>query len=940
MIVELLICPASDPTGTPIETWTDTDILDLRLEISLNDLGKNTVKIPRGTWEGSALDADQTYYVRVNVPYIDNDDPFWSFWLLAGDFVLADDDERGGEDVTIGGPGPAWILTRAVLNFEQNTVHAGVSVQDGTWYWINKNYGQILNDLMGEDAAADAPALGGMEGVGWSNTNDVDGNPWEDFPGIFSQEVGTNYLSVIRELQRAGNLDVWVSPRLNLRAHVSYGRDLTGTSYGAGVVRFIGSGVSPSENHNIIDNLTRHKDGGKAFTHVLGLGNERREQGGSVIEGSHIHRWATDPDWSPGDAVSQGFLSYPTSNTDILERAGLRLIRRSKDRAGRMLECEIMPGQDEANGLYLPGAPGTDKGDFWIGDLTTWKTGAGDDFDLNDRDLAIAKIRMQLDVAADDTNAQSKERSWKVWIETGDDVSPSESASSSVNNEQGGHCKCPIHPDPGDPGEPPTAPTELIRWSFTDLGGSAANNLREDGGSTYPFNNVNWDGNGAPSAWHDDYGSAHITWSASGGNVSPGFPVTAGVIYTFDVDASQRQADSAVWIQARWYGASGHIQTDYIAGPGIAVGVKTHYQRAITAPTGATNCRIFVDAATGEFGAADNFVVSFGGSGGTPPTPGTDPVTTIGGTGEGVYSNSDRYVPVGSVLEHSYIDEGGPYHDADQIAIDDAGANFSGTDVEAALAELAAAGVGAHAHDPPTPGVHKILVKRTTDFTASNSNDSAPDYDTVIEDTMSDSWWTAGDPDRLVVTADYDGLDAIFTAKVGVATSSADYLELKMYRFPASFGEPRPIAATDDEDYLIGVEQHPSATGNHFIQLVSDPVTVATGDVIIVAWRANVAMDYIEYNGRVAGTLGAYIVGGNPGPEGTPGDDGADGQGVPTGGTAGQVLTKNSGTDFDTSWQTPSASGAAGRPLMAYDPADAHWYVVVDGDGTAVMVED
>jgi hypothetical protein len=26
------------------------------------------------------------------------------------------------------------------------------------------------------------------------------------------------------------------------------------------------------------------------------------------------------------------------------------------------------------------------------------------------------------------------------------------------------------------------------------------------------------------------------------------------------------------------------------------------------------------------------------------------------------------------------------------------------------------------------------------------------------------------------------------------------------------------------------------------------------------------------------------------------------------------------------------------RPLMAYDPEDDHWYVVVDGDGTAVMV--
>lgn len=32
------------------------------------------------------------------------------------------------------------------------------------------------------------------------------------------------------------------------------------------------------------------------------------------------------------------------------------------------------------------------------------------------------------------------------------------------------------------------------------------------------------------------------------------------------------------------------------------------------------------------------------------------------------------------------------------------------------------------------------------------------------------------------------------------------------------------------------------------------------------------------------------------------------------------------------------ASAEWPRPLMAFDPEDDHWYVVVDGDGTAVMV--
>lgn len=45
------------------------------------------------------------------------------------------------------------------------------------------------------------------------------------------------------------------------------------------------------------------------------------------------------------------------------------------------------------------------------------------------------------------------------------------------------------------------------------------------------------------------------------------------------------------------------------------------------------------------------------------------------------------------------------------------------------------------------------------------------------------------------------------------------------------------------------------------------------------------------------------------GAAGANGQDGADGVGVPTGGTAGQVLTKVDGTDFNTQWATPSAGG-------------------------------
>jgi len=54
---------------------------------------------------------------------------------------------------------------------------------------------------------------------------------------------------------------------------------------------------------------------------------------------------------------------------------------------------------------------------------------------------------------------------------------------------------------------------------------------------------------------------------------------------------------------------------------------------------------------------------------------------------------------------------------------------------------------------------------------------------------------------------------------------------------------------------------------------------------------------------------------GDPGTAGTPGSTGGKGDtgvGVPTGGTAGQILTKTGTTDYATQWSTPTAGGSGG----------------------------
>lgn len=55
-------------------------------------------------------------------------------------------------------------------------------------------------------------------------------------------------------------------------------------------------------------------------------------------------------------------------------------------------------------------------------------------------------------------------------------------------------------------------------------------------------------------------------------------------------------------------------------------------------------------------------------------------------------------------------------------------------------------------------------------------------------------------------------------------------------------------------------------------------------------------------------TISSTVTGGAPGATGDPGTPGTNGQGVPTGGTSSQVLSKIDGTDYNTNWVTPTAA--------------------------------
>lgn len=94
-----------------------------------------------------------------------------------------------------------------------------------------------------------------------------------------------------------------------------------------------------------------------------------------------------------------------------------------------------------------------------------------------------------------------------------------------------------------------------------------------------------------------------------------------------------------------------------------------------------------------------------------------------------------------------------------------------------------------------------------------------------------------------------------------------------------------------------------------------------------------------------SGTAASFSVTGSPVTFTTTGEPGADGVGVPTGGTAGQVLAKIDGTNYNTQWvdQTggsglPTQTGNGGR-FLTTDGTVASWATAIT-DGTNNLTTD
>lgn len=81
------------------------------------------------------------------------------------------------------------------------------------------------------------------------------------------------------------------------------------------------------------------------------------------------------------------------------------------------------------------------------------------------------------------------------------------------------------------------------------------------------------------------------------------------------------------------------------------------------------------------------------------------------------------------------------------------------------------------------------------------------------------------------------------------------------------------------------------------------------------------------------------ILDGADGATGPAGPAGAAGQGVPAGGSTGQVLTKTSGTDYDTTWATPSSGGSVWDVEETTDPTQANLAVLTVPSNATIFTQ-
>lgn len=215
--------------------------------------------------------------------------------------------------------------------------------------------------------------------IDFTATTDSNGDAWATTDALagVTAELGETFLDTIVKLLATGVIDVEMGPDLDMHAYNAQGRDLTGTAFGAGVVRF-------AKGVNIADELKRERSNVPVATHIEVIGTD-----GAVGT-------AVLPD-AASRVTREVSTTGDSNDTTVLAAIGLANLN-ARLIASDAIGFRIAAGDDDATGRYLPGPAAAANGDFWLGDLVTLHTGTGEQ-DFNEADERVYAVTIAEDEA-------------------------------------------------------------------------------------------------------------------------------------------------------------------------------------------------------------------------------------------------------------------------------------------------------------------------------------------------------------------------------------------------------------------------------------------------------------------------------------------------------------------------------------------------------------
>lgn len=381
--------------NAPVYLATLYEAREKTIRVERDGPGSGQFSINRTSPECQEAILAQGNLVKVRIPEIDPDYIF-AFFLETGDFSLISSQEAGGEMLTFGGRGILSYLEYARA-WNESYIAGGQDPIAGVWRAYAAGTGaapgQILRRLLEEFQDPDRPQqpLPYLT-IDFDYDDDSTADPWDetDATDEFSYQVGEDGLAILLRLLETNTIRVQMDPAFLLSAYNvdNFGRDLTGASFGAGVVRF-------ERGVNIATELRRELVETRVATHILVQG-EADKYGTAALSdaASRVTKEAFLAAFGTGTTALNGIgavdlaerlrvsdtIAFPIANrrTDVDLQTPVTV--------GSVLAT---PGLATA-GYYLPGPEGT-LGDFWVGDTVRVHTGSGP-FDYDEVDAVVQAI--------------------------------------------------------------------------------------------------------------------------------------------------------------------------------------------------------------------------------------------------------------------------------------------------------------------------------------------------------------------------------------------------------------------------------------------------------------------------------------------------------------------------------------------------------------------